>query len=226
MTANRSTRRFVDDFDRAQTFTSTPGMNGWTSKLTGTTPTSATITSPGGAAKLAIAATSESEIATLYQNDVLWLPAGYNQLHWISWDILVAGIDAVTTLVAGIATAENDAIASVTNAAWFKILGSTSTSAVVIDTKDGTNTNTNVATGKTLAATALQLLMDFTFGLSDVRFYIDGDRVAGGTTFNMSGLSATQGLQPYLQIGKASGTGVPSVTALQFACEYNDVMGS
>jgi hypothetical protein len=52
-------------------------------------------------------------------------------------------------------------------------------------------------------------VIDFTGGKSDVKFYIDGARVAASTTFDMSGYSA--GLQPYVQIQKTSDANTDSV---------------
>jgi hypothetical protein len=215
------TRTFIEHFDRAQAYTTTPGQNGWTIKDTSSsgTPTYLNVTEDGGAAKLTLAATSEPEIVTLYQNDVLMYDLSQLQHMW--WIAKVAAVDAVTTLVMGLGSAQNDTDDSVAINAWFRLQGSASTSAVVVETDDGTTDNNDVATGTTLAATYKKLQLDFTNGLSDVRFLVDGERVAAATTFDMSSISAGQNVQPLVQLQKASGTGVASVSLAQFGVQYN-----
>jgi hypothetical protein len=66
-----------------------------------------------------------------------------------------------------------------------------------------------VATGATLGTAFKRFVIDFTGGKSNVKFYVDGDRVAAATTFDMSGYSA--GLQPIVQIQKAVNTNVDAV---------------
>ena len=221
MTIIRGTNEFLDLFDRAQTLETTPGHNGWTVKDTSAagTPTYAVITENGGALQLACEATSEAQIITAFHNDILCFDlADIKVMEIIA---KVQGIDAVTTLVMGLANAQNDTDDSVTNHAWFRMEGSASTANLLVETDDGTNDNNDVATGDTLANVYLQLLIDFENGLSDVRFYADGARVADGTTFDMSNVTAGQNVQPYIQLQKASGTGVPSVEIAKCRISYN-----
>jgi hypothetical protein len=219
----RGVKTFIDNFDRAQSFSTTPGMNGWTIKDTSSsgTPTYAIV---DGGAKLTLASTSEAEVVTLYHNDVLVYDARYIKQLWFT--LLVAGIDAVTALTFGIGSAQNDTDDSVATNAWFRMQGSVSTTNIVVETDDATTDNDDKATGQTLAATYKKCLIDFTNGLQDVRFFIDGARVAanGGATahdgrFDMSALTAGLNVQPWVQLSKASGTGVPSVTIGQFGIQ-------
>lgn len=204
----RGTRNWCDYFDRAQALTTTAGHNGWTVKDTSSSGTPTYLTTADGLA-LTLANTSEEEIVTAYQKDILiWELSDLISLEIIA---KVSGIDAVTTLVMGLASAQNDTEDSVTNNAWFRMQGSASTSAVVVETDDGTNDNNDVATGKSLSSTFKKMVIDFERGLSDVRFYFDGDRVASGTTFDLSN-AAGNNVQPFVQLHKASGTGTPAVT--------------
>lgn len=222
----RGMRSFVDLFDRAQALTTTPGMNGWTVKDTSSsgTPTYLCVIEDGGAMKLTLAATSEEEIVTMYQNDVL--PLDLAQLQSIDFVVKVAGIDSVTTLVFGVADAQNDTEDSVATNAWFRMQGSASTSNVVCESDDGTTDTDDKATGTTLAAVYKKFTIDFTNGLSDIRFYIDGQRVAAGTTFSLANVASGQNVQPFVQLHKASGTGVPSVSIALYGHQFKYAYGA
>lgn len=215
MAVSSGVREFVDHFDRAQSFTTTPGQNGWTIADTSSsgTPTYLCVTEDGGAAKLTLANTSEAEIVTLYHNDVLQLDLAKLQNIWFI--AKVAGIDSATTLTMGVGSARDDTDDSVAVNAWFRMEGSASTSAVVVETDDGTTDDDDNATGQTLSSTYKKFLIDFSQGLSDVRFYIDGARVAAASTFTLASITAGQNVQPIVQLQKASGTGVPAITIAQ-----------
>ena len=212
------TKTFIDNFDRAQTFGTTPGMNGWTAVLTGTTPTVACATDDGGCVDLATTSTSEGQLAVLYQNDVLMYDV--RKIHQAWWVAKFVATDAVTNLALGLASAHNTTLDSVATNAWFRVIGATSQTAVVVETDDGTTDTDDKAAGS-LTTVYKKFLIDFTQGLGDVRFFIDGARVAAGTTFNMSSLGAGLNVQPYCSFAKASGTGVLSMRVAQFGISYD-----
>ena len=227
MTIVRATKKFIDNFDRDIAFSAGTANGYWTIKDTSSAgaPTYTTVTTEdGGCLKLLLANTSEAEVVTLYHTDKLFYDLAYLQHVW--WIVKVAGVDSVTTLVAGVGSAQNDDTDAIVTNAWFKLTGPGSTTALVVETDDGTVDNDDVATGQTLAAVYKKLHLDFTYGLSDVRFMCDGQRVAAGTTFNMSALTAGLNVQPFLQIAKASGTGVPSVSIAQFGIQYQYAYGA
>lgn len=219
-------RTFIDNFDRAQVFSTTPGMNGWTIKDTSAAgaPTYLCATEDGGKASLTMASTSEAEILTLYQNDVLIYDLAQLQHLW--WIAKVSGLDAVTTLVMGAASAQNDTADSVSVNAWFRMEGSASTSLVVCETDDGTTDTDDKATGVSLSTTYKKFLIDFTGGLSNIRFYIDGSPVATSQTFSLAGVTSGQNVQPFVQLQKASGTGVGAIDIAQFGVQYRWAYGS
>ena len=223
MTIFRGVRTWLDRFDRAQALTTTPGHNGWTVKDTSSSGTPTYLTTADGLV-LTLAATSEAEVVTAYQNDVL--PFLLNKIKRVDITLEVAGIDAVTTLVAGLASAQDDTADDIAVNLWARMEGSASTSAIVVESDDGTNDNNDVSTAKTLSNTLKRVTIDFEAGLSDVKFFIDGARVAATTTFNLSNASATQGVQPFIQLQKASGTGTPSVTIREFCIDYNYADGT
>lgn len=219
-------REFCEAFDRAQAFTTTPGQNGWTIADTSSsgTPTYLCVTEDGGAATLTLASTSEAENVCLYFNDVL--PWDLAKLQFVKFVAKVSGIDSATTLVMGVGSARNDTPDSVAVNAWFRMEGSASTSAVACETDDATSDLDDKATGQTLAAVYKTFLIDFTQGLSDIRFYIEGERVAASTTFTLANITAGQNVQPIIQIQKASGTGTPAVTIAMIEAKYRYAYGA
>ena len=223
---NRETLVFVDYFNRAQALTTTPGSSVWTVKDTssGGTPTYLVATGDGGGMVLTLDNTSEAQIATMYHNDVLCFD--WRTLQNVEIIASVTGIDAVTTLVLGMAGAQNDTADTVATNAWFRMQGSVSTTAVVCETDDAVTDNDDKATGKTLAGTLKTFMIDFSKGISDIRFYIDGEPVATATTFSMSGLSAGLNAQPFVQLQKASGTGTPAVRIKKFRIQYTEASGA
>jgi len=226
MTVTRGVITKVENFDRAQAFTTTPGEGGWTIADTSSagTPTYLCITEDAGAAKLTLAATSEAENVCLYFNDVL--PLDLASLHRIEFVAKVAGIDSATTLVFGLGDARNDTPDTVATNCWFRMEGSVSTSLVVVESDDGTTDNDDKATGSTLAAVYKKFLIDFTNGISDIRFFIDGERVGSATTFSLAGITSGQNVQPMIQLQKASGTGVPSITIAQITTQQRYAYGT
>ena len=223
---SRGVNSFKEMFDRAQAFTTTPGQNGWTIADTSSsgTPTYLCITEDGGAAKLTLAATSEAENVCLFFNDVLVYDI--RQLLRVDFIAQVAGIDSATVACFGVGSARADDEDTVAVNAWFKLEGAASTSALVVETDDATNDNNDVSTGTTLASVYKKCSIDFSQGLSDVRFFVDGERVAAGTTFDMSDVASGQNVQPIVQLSKASGTGTPSITIACFEAVYKYAYGA
>lgn len=193
-------------------------MNGWTVKDTSSSGTPTYLCASDVGMVLSIVNTNEAQILTMYTNDVLPYDLRYVQNVW--WVASVSGIDSTTTLVMGLASAQNDTSDTVSVNAWFRMEGSASTTALVVETDDNDTNLDDKATGTTLAGTLKRMFVDFSQGLADARFYVDGARVAATTTFDMSGLAAGGDVQPYVQIQKSGGTGTPAVTLRQFGISY------
>lgn len=216
-----------DNFARAQAFTTTAaGEFGWTIKDTSSagTPTYLCLTDDGGAAKLLLDNTSEAQVVTLYQNDVL--PYDLALLQYVDFVAKVGGVDSVTTIVFGVASAQNDTADSVTINAWFRMQGSASTSALLLESDDGTTDYDDKATGATLSTTYKKFTIDFTQGLSDIRFFIDGARVGQSVTHTLASITAGQNVQLFVQLQKASGTGVPYIQLSQVSVQYKTADGA
>lgn len=216
----RQVVEWEDDFLRQVSIT---GSNfeqgtGWKRVAAGTgTPTVASVDgATSGAVAVTLDNSNNSQYCALTQGDQEFI--GLANLHSVEFIAKVSGIDSVTTLVFGVAGGGfNTTIASTAPAAFFKMLGSSSTSAVVVDSYDGTTSNTSVATSQTLSSTYKRFVIDFSNGLADVRFYM-GDsngqlaRVAASTTFSMAAASSSAAIQPYVYVSKASGTGTPAIS--------------
>jgi hypothetical protein len=167
------------------------------------TPTYTTGTSE---AVLTLASTTEVENVCLHFGDSL--DFDIDLLQRVEMRVkTVATLDSATSVAFGMASARNDAIDSIAAHASFRLIGSNS---VVVESDDSVTDKDDIATGTSLVATYKRFAIDFTGGKSDVKFYIDGARVAASTTFDMSGYSA--GLQPYVQIQKTSDANTDSVT--------------
>ncbi len=211
MAATREVVKRLDDFDRkiSITSTNTEGGTGWTRAAAGTgTPTIASVDgSTTGEIKVTITNDSNAQYCVLYQGDDMIYDI--DNIHQVAFVAKVSGFDAVSTLVFGMASDLAAAPDDITTHAWFRMEGTASTTAVVVESDDGTTDKNDVSTGQTLSSTHKRFEIDFSDKAS-VKFYIDGNRVASSTTFDMS--AATGSLQPYVHVAKASGTGVPSIT--------------
>lgn len=163
----------------------------------------------GSVATLTLASTSEVENVCLAHGDSLAFDI--DDIQRVVMRVkLGAAFTSGSELVFGVGSARNDTTDSVAANAWFKMVGANSTTAVYVETDDGSRDNDDVATGATLGTSYKEFVIDFTGGKSNVKFYIDGARVAASTTFDMSGYSS--GLQPIIQLQKAANTNVDAVS--------------
>jgi len=206
---------FEDDFLGASaTFPAAASAeNGmpWTVKDTSSsgTPTYTHGTGINGEATLAFSNTGEIQNVCLHMDDDLNFDIDLIDHIELQVKMGQAALDATSSVAFGLASARNDAIDSIAAHASFRVIGATSTTAVVVESDDGVTDNDDVATGTTLINAYKKFVISFAAGTSDVRFYIDGARVAASTTFDMSGY--TVGLQPYCQLQKTSDTNTDSV---------------
>ena len=200
--------KFCEDFLGSQSLTASPaGSDIWDIADTSSagTPTY-TVGGTNGEATLAFDSQAEVQNVCLYMSDRLNFDI--DLIQSIEMRVkTVATLDSATSLAFGLASARADAIDSIAAHASFRLIGDNT---LVVETDDAVTDNDDVATGQTLVATYKKFVIDFTGGKSDVKFYVDGKRVAASTTFDMSGYSS--GLQPYVQIQKTSDANTDSVT--------------
>ena len=211
MSGIRDFAEYVDDFWGADTYSTAGQGSPWAIADTSSsgTPTYAHVSpSATGEIALTLAATSEVENVCLSFGDVL--PFDIDNLQRFEARVKVSGCTTDTTIAWGLATARNDTPGSIANRALFRMTGATSTTAVTVETDDATTDSGLIATGATLATVYKEFVIDFTGGKSNVKFYIDGVRVASATTFSLAGFSAS--MQPFFQIQKAANTNVDAIT--------------
>jgi len=171
--------------------------------------------------------TLESQLAAMYQNDVLSYDIDdLRQVDFyakLSTDSLHAAISGAFGLISAYNT-DPDAIAA---AALFRFDGS---NAVQCETDDGTNDNDDKATGLNIDTTVRRFTIDFASGVrsivpgpsvggkANVLFSMDDARqnlqqVARSTTFDMSNYTAKLQLYAMIQKGAASSVVAADVEA-------------
>lgn len=162
-----------------------------------------------GEAVLTLAATSEIENVCLSHGNALSFDI--DDIQRVEMRVkLGAALTTGSTLTFGVGSARADDPDSVAAHATFRMVGATSTSALFVESDDAVRDIDDIATGATLGTTHKRFVIDFTGGKRDVKFYVDGQRVAASQTFDMSGYSS--GLQPIIQLQKAANTNVDAVS--------------
>ena len=98
----------------------------------------------------------------------------------------------------GLCGNHNAAVNTVAESIWFRADGS---GALTVETDDTVHETSLVSTGVTLGTSDWAVLRIDCTNISAIEFYINGNRVASGTTFNCSQVAALA-LQPVARIGK------------------------
>jgi hypothetical protein len=158
----------------------------------------------GSEAILTLTADNQAQILGLHHGDALSFDIDDIQRVEMRVRIGAATFTSGSILVFGVGSARDDTANSVAAHAWFRMEGANSTTQVYVETDDAVRDNNDVATGQTLGTAYKRFVIDFTGGKSDVKFYINGIRVAAATTFDMSNYAG--GLQPLIQLQKAANT--------------------
>ena len=203
--AERNFWEYVDDFFGTRVFSVTQADDeNWRIDFVGTPDTQALVTpSSSGEVELLLKVTTEAESVNLYQSDILQFDIDkIKEVHY-RVKMSQAAIDATTMVAFGIASARNDVIETIAAHAFFRILGSADTTAIIINTDDDDSNDINaIATGQVLTTVYKDFVISFAEGTDDVRFFIDGQPVATAQTFDMSGYTGS--FQLYMQIQKTS----------------------
>ena len=200
---------FYDDFLGAQV-NKTVGATGdgvWATVETNLNTAIGTLDGQAhGVVQLPLDSDSNAERAVLYFGDV----RGFDLKSRLNFEARVklsALPTSGTSVIMGLAGDDNSTADSIAEHAWFRVEGADN-DALLVETDDTTNNNDDTAAGAIAVDTWYRLGIDCT-DIEDVRFYLDGERVASGTTFDMSNLTDAEALmQPYFAVQKGSGTSV------------------
>lgn len=196
--------RFQDDFF----YKTLPTTDLWTavdvSSVGNTTPVMVA-DGANGVARMPLDATSEAQESGLTWNDQR--PLVLNQGLIFECALNLSTLPTLLSIaVWGLAGDKNAVADTVAESIWFRTEGNGVVTVECDDTTAGT-TKDDIATGTTLLSTTKSIFRIDCSVIADCKFYINGARVASGTTFNMSAVP-TLALQPYFHIAKASGAGL------------------
>ena len=207
-------RKWWDWFVGHRVYSATAGSNiGHNWKITDTslagTPTYAPV---AGGRGLKVDFDNTNEVQNVCVNWADLLALDIDDLAEVRFRVKMnqAALNAASQFAFGLQSARNDAIDSIAAHASFRVIGGDSTTLVVVESDDGVTDKDDVAAGLTLINAAKDFVISFTNGKSDVRFFIDGQPVAMGTTFDMSQYSS--GLQPFFQLQKTASTNTDGFT--------------
>ena len=173
----------------------------------GTVTTAIAADSSNGHFVLAFDAQAEDQDAVLYHNDNRTFDVGNGLIFETRVNVAVLPTLTAQAVfgMCGDHALDKDALLE---SAWFKLDGS---GAILVENDDTTagHTNDDIATGVTAVPGTYNIFrIDFTT-LADVKFFIDGVRVASGTTFNMSDLTGAELIQqPYFSLDKTGDAGL------------------
>lgn len=212
---------FHDDFiTDAQVKAS--GLPGWTKKITGAAPPTTALVADqhGGIFALSLTSASQKQEAGIYFNDEHPLNLDKGPIIEIRAAVSTTPTSQ-TELYFGLANdyvegpiAEADAGPTVH--AFFCFDGSL---ACTIHTDDTSNDNNATSTGVTVTEGTYYIFRIDATTITDVHFYINGAKVAGATTFDMSTNSNVM-VQPFLMAHKETevGVGVLRIDYVKFWC--------
>lgn len=206
----------------------------WCSKITAAVGTPTVQSGSSGAMELTLQATAEVQNLCLYFGDVL--PLDIDDIIRVSFIAKLSGtLNAAITGAFGLANARNDTLASITAAALFRFAGGAANS-LVLDSRDGTNSQSGIATGEVPGTAWRRYVLDFQSnvktqsppslslgGKADIGYFI-GDtngvlkRAARNTNFSMA--AHTGGLQLFAQLQKTADAAVGTLSILEAEVEY------
>ena len=156
-----------------------------------------------GVARMPLDATSEAQESGLDWNDQRFFILNQGLI----WEARVA-LSTLPTLLAmavwGLAGDKNAVANTVAESIWFRANGD---GVILVESDDTVNEQNSISTGTTLTAGTYAIFRIDCTTITDIKFFINGARVASGTTFTMAQVAGLK-LQPYFAIQKASGAGL------------------
>lgn len=156
-----------------------------------------------GVVGLALDATSEAQLGGISWADQRTLVLNQGLIFEARFRLSVLPTGAVIAIV-GLQGDHNAAADTVAESVWFRADGN---GVITVENDDTSNETSKVATGTTLTTADWIIAKIDCTDISDVKFFINGNRVATSTTFNMSTVAGLA-LQPVARISKGIATSV------------------
>ena len=173
--------------------------NIWTANDTGAATQALVADGPSGAIELLLTNAVEIQLAGIDWGNQRTLTLNQGLQFEARLRFTTLPVNAITAVI-GLAGDHNAAINTVAESIWFRWNFS---GATTVETDDTTHETTSVATGSTWLVNIWHIVRIDCSDIEDVKFYIDGARVAAATTFNMHTVPALA-LQPVARLDKAA----------------------
>ncbi len=167
-----------------------------------------------GIAKLDMDSQSEVQVVILSHGGIEQFDVTDGLIYEARVKMNQAAVTSGSDFSFGVCAGQNATWDSTTVMAAFRVVGATSTTAVVVETDDGTTDLDDKATGQTLINAWKLFKIDMT-NLANVKFYMTDSnsklvRVAPATTFDLS--AYTSCVQPVFQLQKSSSANTDGVS--------------
>jgi hypothetical protein len=208
-TARFAPVKFVDDFlgsDVVIPAAASPESGcKWVKKIVGAAPPTAGIVADGvnGLVECALTSASQKQNAEVYFNDELQFSVVQGLVFEARFALSVLPTD-VAEAVIGLTSAWADGL----DAATYSVFATCDGSGEIICEKDDNATDESATSGETLIASEYAIVRIDCTDVADIHFYVNGNRVAEGTTFDWAASAANSKVQPIFGVYKASGAGV------------------
>ncbi|CCJ07092.1 hypothetical protein [Methylocystis sp. SC2] len=176
----------------------------WTALDTGAATEAVVADLANGAVGLALDATNEVQLAGISWNDQRTLALAQGLILEARFRLSVLPSAASVIAVIGLQGDHNAAVDTVAESIWFRADGN---GQITVESDDTSHETSKVATGVTVTTADWVIGKIDCTDIADVKFYINGNRVAEGTTFNMSQVAGLA-LQPVARISKSAATSV------------------
>lgn len=200
---------FVDDFIGSDVVIPAAGSpeSGckWVKKIVGAGPPTVAVVADGlnGIVACALTSDSQKQSADLYMNDELQFSVKQGLIFEavITQSVLpTLGAESVI----GVVSAWADGYDAITYSAFFTCDGD----GEIICESDDNVTDASASSGVTVLNTDTVVLKIDCTDITDIKFYVNGNEVAGSTTFSWAASAANSKVQPIAGMYKASGAGV------------------
>jgi hypothetical protein len=159
-----------------------------------------------GALSLSLTATSEAQLAGVSCADQRTWILNQNLMFEARFKLSVLPTSG-TIFNIGLQGDHHATADTVAESIWLRAEGN---GALTAESDDTATDRNDIATGVTVTNAVWTVVRIDCSTIADVKFYINGNRVASSTTFNMSTVAGLA-LQPVVRLNKASGTSVGTV---------------